>query len=221
MIFSVLLNEWGGGQQLEGVDTKDVLSSLEMGKDQMEPGFGNGQVEDTKEEMIRQGLIIENNDEKAPFSLEDTKAVNSQERGLQKQDAKEEMVRNGKNAFSSEIVLDNNGIGKEEVPSSLQETKAVNSQDNKDVESQVEDSKEEMVRDGQEALFEDKEGNWMKGVEKTKREVKRRKQFMKSDKHKPDVEKRGPEGRKGQRKNSEKEKGVQKVGRKKERKNFD
>ena len=31
MIFSVLLNEWGGGQQLEGVDTKDVLSSLEKG----------------------------------------------------------------------------------------------------------------------------------------------------------------------------------------------
>ena len=54
MIFSVLLNEWGGGQQLEGVDTKDVLSSLEKGKDQMEPGFGNGQVEDTKEEMARQ-----------------------------------------------------------------------------------------------------------------------------------------------------------------------
>ena len=53
MIFSVLLNEWGGGQQLEGVDTKDLLSSLEKGKDQMEPGFGNGQVEDTKEEMIR------------------------------------------------------------------------------------------------------------------------------------------------------------------------
>ena len=41
---------------------------------------------------------------------------------------------------------------------------------------------------------------------------------MKSDKHKPDVEKRGPEGKKGQRKNSEKEKGIQKVGRKKERK---
>ena len=172
MIFSVLLNEWGGGQQLEGVDTKDVLSSLEKGKDQMEPGFGNGQVEDTKEEMARQDLIIGNNDEKAPFSLEDTKAVNSKERGLQKEDAKEEMVRNGKNAFSNEIVLDNNGIGKKEVPSSLQETKAVNSQDNKDVESQVRDSKEEMVRDGQEALFEDKEGNWIKCVEKTKREYK-------------------------------------------------
>ena len=98
-IFSVLLNEWGGGQQLEGVDTKDVLSSLEKGKDQMEPGFGNGQVEDTKEEMIRQDLIIENNDEKAPFSLEDTESVNSQERGLQKEDAKEEIGRNGKNAF--------------------------------------------------------------------------------------------------------------------------
>ena len=98
MIFSVLLNEWGGGQQLEGVDTKDVLSSMEK-EDQMEPGFGNGQVEDTKEEMIRQDLIIENNDEKAPFSLEDTKSVNSQERGLQKEDAKEEIGRNGKNAF--------------------------------------------------------------------------------------------------------------------------
>ena len=166
MIFLVLLNEWGGGQQLEGVDT------LEKGKDQMEPGFGKGQVEDTKEEMARQGLIIENNDEKAPFSLEDTTSVNSQERGLQKKDAKEEMVRNGKNAFSNEIVLDNNGIGKEEVSSSLEETKAVNSQDNKDVESQVRDSKEEMVRDGQEALFEDKEGNWIKCVEKTKREYK-------------------------------------------------
>ena len=99
MIFSVLLNEWGGGQQLEGVDTKGVLSSLEKEKDQMEPGFGNGQVEDTKEEMIRQDLIIENNDEKAPFSLEDTESVNSQERGLQKEDAKEEIGRNGKNAF--------------------------------------------------------------------------------------------------------------------------
>ena len=94
----MLLNEWGGGQQLEGVDTKDVLSSMEK-EDQMEPGFGNGQVEDTKEEMIRQDLIIENNDEKAPFSLEDTKSVNSQERGLQKEDAKEEIGRNGKNAF--------------------------------------------------------------------------------------------------------------------------
>ena len=99
MIFSVLLNEWGGGQQLEGVDTKDVLSSLENGKDQMEPGFGKGQLEDTKEEMIRQDLIIENNEEKAPFSLEETKSVNSQERGLQKEDAKEEIGRNGKNAF--------------------------------------------------------------------------------------------------------------------------
>ena len=94
----MLLNEWGGGQQLEGVDTKDVLSSMEK-EDQMEPGFGNGQVEDTKEEMIRQDLIIENNDEKAPFSLEDTESVNSQERGLQKEDAKEEIGRNGKNAF--------------------------------------------------------------------------------------------------------------------------
>ena len=97
MIFSVLLNEWGGGQQLEGVDTKDVLSSMEK-EDQMEPGFGNGQVEDTKEEMIGQNLIIDN-EEEAPFSLEDTKAVNSKERGLQKEDAKEEIGRNGKNAF--------------------------------------------------------------------------------------------------------------------------
>ena len=58
----MLLNEWGGGQQLEGVDTKDVLSSLEKGKAQMEPGFGNGQLGDTKEEMIRKDIIIENND---------------------------------------------------------------------------------------------------------------------------------------------------------------
>ena len=216
MIFSVLLNEWGGGQQLEGVDTKDVLSSLEKGKDQMEPGFGNGQVEDTKEEMARQDLIIENNDEKAPFSLEDTKAVNSKERGLQKEDAKEEMVRNGKNAFSNEIVLDNNGIGKEEVSSSLEETKAVNSQErglqkDKDVESQV-------VRDGHEAFSKDTKGNWIKDVEKTKREVKRRKQFGKSEKQKPDAEKGGPEGKKGQRKISEKRKRVEKVRRREERK---
>ena len=30
----------------------------------MEPGFGNGQLGDTKEETITQDLIIENNDEK-------------------------------------------------------------------------------------------------------------------------------------------------------------
>ena len=164
MIFSVLLNEWGGGQQLEGVDAKDVLSSLEKGKDQMEPGFGNGQVEDTKEEMARQDLIIGNNDEKAPFSLEDTKAVNSKERGLQKEDAKEEMVRNEQDVLSRDSV-----------------------------------------------------GLWKKGTEKTKREVKGRKQVVKSDKPKPDAEEGGPERKKEQR-NSKKEKGVKKAGQNKERK---
>ena len=231
MIFSVLLNEWGGGQQLEGVDAKDVLSSLEKGKDQMEPRFGKGQVEDTKVEMIGQDLNIGSNEEEAPLSLEETKTVNSKERELQNgqtehtlvEDTKEEMVRNGQNAFSNEINLNNNGVGKEEVPSSLEVTKAVNSQEKGlpkdiDVESQVEDSKEEMVRDGQGAIFEDTEGNWIKGVDKTKREVKRRKQFVKSDKHKPDAEKEGPEGKKEQRKNSEKEKRVKKVGRQEDRK---
>ena len=231
MIFSVLLNEWGGGQQLEGVDAKDVLSSLEKGKDQMESRFGKGQVEDTKVEMIGQDLNIGSNEEEAPLSLEETKPVNSKERELQNgqtehtlvEDTKEEMVRNGQNAFSNEIVLDNNGVDKEEVPSSLEVTKAVNSQEKGlpkdiDVESQVEDSKEEMVRDGHEAFSKDTKGNWIKDVEKTKREVKRRKQFGKSEKQKPDAEKGGQEGKKGQRKISEKRKRVEKVRRREERK---
>merc|ERR1712228_241564 len=52
----VLLNDWGGAegrQQLEGLMTDDVLSSLEKSetrntKDQMESGFARGQAEDTK-----------------------------------------------------------------------------------------------------------------------------------------------------------------------------
>ena len=57
-----------------------------------------------------------------------------------------------------------------------------------------------MIKNEQDVLSRDSVGLWKKGTEKTKREVKGRKQVVKSDKPKPDAEEGGPERKKEQRK---------------------
>ena len=146
-IFSVLVNDWGGGQQLEDDGKEEVLSPLE----EIETvNYKEKDQTNAKAEMITsENFFIDNNDKAGPSSLEEGKTANSNmenqmENALydsQKSDTKAEMDNdNGKEAGPSTLkqtenalydikakmvtespVFDNNDGGKEAVPSSLDE----------------------------------------------------------------------------------------------------
>ena len=114
-IFSVLVNDWGGGQQLEDDGKEEVLSPLEeiktvdyKEKDQRETATN------AKAEMITsENLFIDNNKKAGPSTLDETLVEN------QKSDSKTEME-------TGNSVFDNNENGKGKIPSTLDEGKTGN-----------------------------------------------------------------------------------------------
>ena len=136
----MLVNDWGGGQQLEDDGKEEVLPPLEVfslleetktvnssfdfnEKDQKET-----QATNAKAEMITsENLFIGNNDKAGPSTLEKGKTVNSNmenqmENALdesQKPDSKTEME-------TGNPVFDNNESGKGKIPSTLDEGKTGN-----------------------------------------------------------------------------------------------
>ena len=112
----MLVNDWGGGQQLEDDGKEEVLSPLEEiitvnynEKDQKET-----QATNAKTEMITsENLFIDNNKKAGPSTLDETLVEN------QKSDSKTEME-------TGNPVFDNNDSGKGEIPSTLDEGKTGN-----------------------------------------------------------------------------------------------
>ena len=118
----MLVNDWGGGQQLEDDGTDEVFSSLEKTKtvDYKEKDQKKAQATNPKAEMITsENFFIDNNDKAGPSSLEEGKTVNSNmenqmENALydsQKSDTKAEMDNdNGKEAGPSTLKQTENAL---------------------------------------------------------------------------------------------------------------
>ena len=124
----MLVNDWGGGQQLEDDGKEEVLSSLEKTKtvDYKEKDQKNAQATNPKAELITsENLFIDNNKKAGPSSLEKGKPVNMENQmentldESQKPDIKTEME-------TGNPVFDNNDSGKGEIPSTLDEGKTGN-----------------------------------------------------------------------------------------------
>ena len=133
-IFSVLVNDWGGGQQLENDGTKEVFSSLEKTKtvDYKEKDQKKAQATNPKAELITsENLFINNNDKAGPSTLEKVKTVNSNMENQMENTLSETLIESQKSDSKTEMetgnpVFDNNESGKGEIPSTLDEGKTGN-----------------------------------------------------------------------------------------------
>ena len=126
--FSVLVNDWGGGQQLEDDGKAEVLSPLEeietvncKEKDQT----------NAKAEMITSENLIDNNDKAGPSTLEKGEMVNSNMENQMENTLDETLIESQKSDSKTEMetgnpVFDNNDSGKGEIPSTLDEGKTGN-----------------------------------------------------------------------------------------------
>ena len=125
----MLVNDWGGGQQLEDDGKEEVLSPLE----EIETvNYKEKDQTNAKAEMITsENLFIDNNKKAGPSSLEKVKTINSN-MGNQMENALDEtLVESQKSDSKTEMetgnpVFDNNENGKEEIPSTLDEGKTGN-----------------------------------------------------------------------------------------------
>ena len=122
----MLVNDWGGGQQLEDDGKEEVLPPLEVFSlleetktvnsnfDFKEKDQKKAQATNLKAELITsENLFIDNNKKAGPSTLDETLDEN------QKSDSKTEME-------TGNPVFDNNDSGKGEIPSTLDEGKTGN-----------------------------------------------------------------------------------------------
>ena len=122
----MLVNDWGGGQQLEDNGKEEVLPPLEVFSlleetktvnsnfDFKEKDQKKAQATNPKAELITsENLFIDNNKKAGPSTLDET-LIESQ-----KSDSKTEME-------TGNPVFDNNDSGKGEIPSTLDEGKTGN-----------------------------------------------------------------------------------------------
>ena len=130
----MLVNDWGGGQQLEDDGTKEVFSSLEKTKtvDYKEKDQKKAQATNPKAELITsENLFIDNNKKAGPSTLEKGKTVNSNMENQMENALDETLIESQKSDSKTEMetgnpVFDNNDSGKGEIPSTLDEGKTGN-----------------------------------------------------------------------------------------------
>ena len=140
----MLVNDWGGGQQLEDDGKEEVLPPLEVFSlleetktvnsnfDFKEKDQKKAQETNAKAEMITpENLFIDNNDKAGPFSLEKGKTVNSNMDNQMENALDETLIESQKSDSKTEMetgnpVFDNNDSGKGEIPSTLDEGKTGN-----------------------------------------------------------------------------------------------
>ena len=125
----MLVNDWGGGQQLEDDGKEEVLSSLEKTKT---VNYKEAQATNPKAELITsENLFINNNDKAGPSTLEKVKTVNSNMENQMENTLSETLIESQKSDSKTEMetgnpVFDNNESGKGEIPSTLDEGKTGN-----------------------------------------------------------------------------------------------
>ena len=130
----MLVNDWGGGQQLEDDGTKEVFSSLEKTKavDYKEKDQKKAQTTNPKAELITsENLFIDNNKKAGPSTLEKGKTINSNMENQMENALDETLIESQKSDSKTEMetgnpVFDNNESGKGEIPSTLDEGKTGN-----------------------------------------------------------------------------------------------
>ena len=130
----MLVNDWGGGQQLEDDGSKEVFSSLEKTKtvNNKENDQKKAQATNPKAELITsENLFINNNDKAGPSTLEKVKTVNSNMENQMENTLDETLIESQKSESKTEMetgnpVFDNNESGKGEIPSTLDEGKTGN-----------------------------------------------------------------------------------------------
>ena len=130
----MLVNDWGGGQQLENDGKEEVLSSLEKTKtvNNKENDQKKAQATNPKAELITsENLFINNNDKAGPSTLEKVKTVNSNMENQMENALDETLIESQKSDSKTEMetgnpVFDNNESGKGEIPSTLDEGKTGN-----------------------------------------------------------------------------------------------
>ena len=125
----MLVNDWGGGQQLEDDGTEEVFSSLEKTKT---VNYKEKDQTNAKAEMITsENLFIDNNKKAGPSTLEKGKTVNSNMENQMENTLDETLIESQKSDSKTEMetgnpVFDNNENGKGEIPSTLDEGKTGN-----------------------------------------------------------------------------------------------
>ena len=112
----MLVNDWGGGQQLEDDGKEEVLPPLEV----------FSLLEETK--TVNSNFDFK---EKDPSTLEEGKTVNSNMENQMENTLSETLIESQKSDSKTEMetgnpVFDNNENGKEEIPSTLDEGKTGN-----------------------------------------------------------------------------------------------
>ena len=123
----MLVNDWGGGQQLEDdgkeeVPLEEIKTVDYKEKDQME----------TNGEMITsENLVIDNNKKAGPSTWEKGEMVNSNMDNQMENALDETLIESKKSDSKTEMetgnpVFDNNDSGKGEIPSTLDEGKTGN-----------------------------------------------------------------------------------------------
>ena len=130
----MLVNDWGGGQQLEDDGTKEVFSSLEKTKtvDYKEKDQKKAQATNPKAELITsENLFIDNNKKAGPSTWEKGEMVNSNMENQMENTLDETLIESQKSDSKTEMetgnpVFDNNDSGKGEIPSTLDEGKTGN-----------------------------------------------------------------------------------------------
>ena len=98
MICSVLVNDWGGGQQLEDTERDDVLSSLEKSEtaNSEEMNQSRGRATNTKKKMRREELLLDRGKEEFPSSSDRSKTVISKEKDQTEYAMVESQMADGK-----------------------------------------------------------------------------------------------------------------------------
>ena len=124
----MLVNDWGGGQQLEDDGKAEVLSPLE----EIETvNYKEKDQTNAKAEMITSENLIDNNDKAGPSTLEKGEMVNSNMENQMENTLDETLIESQKSDSKTEMetgnpVFDNNDSGKGEIPSTLDEGKTGN-----------------------------------------------------------------------------------------------
>ena len=108
----MLVNDWGGGQQLED-DGKALATNAKA------------------EIITSENIFIDNNDKAGPSTLEKVKTVNSNMENQMENTLSETLIESQKSDSKTEMetgnpVFDNNDSGMGEIPSTLDEGKTGN-----------------------------------------------------------------------------------------------